>query len=199
MAEERGSEQTGGRRLAPHNVIADYPDVEAARAAITALERKGVEAGNIELFGPGTEGADVPWTNVEQREADLSTVAAVSKRSLAGIVVGALVGTVLGALLSWLAHELFDVGETLRSVVAGGAIGGALFGAFGGFFYGGATGLPVSDAWSDTFQPVEGGRTSVAVHSDDQDQVDKATAALRPTDPLRLARYGPDGEVDDSS
>lgn len=195
MTDARGSEPTRGRRLAANNVIAVYPSMEAARAAITALERRGVEAGNIELLGPGTGGADVPWTNLEQREADLGTVAAVSKRSLTGIALGLMVGALVGALLGWLAHELLDVGDTLRSVVAGSAIGGAAFGAFGGFFYGGASGLPVSDAWGDTFQTTEGGRTSVAVHSDDAGQVERAEEALRSTEPLRLSRYGADGTV----
>jgi len=67
--------------------------------------------------------------------------------------------------------------------------------AIAGLFYGGATGLPVSDAWSETFEAVKQGQTAVAVHSQQSDQVDDALDALRDTGATTLARFGADGKL----
>ena len=185
----------GERRFAAHNMIAVYPTVEAAREAVTRLERKGIEAGNIELLGAGAEGANEPQTNVEQRRADMAMTGAVGKRSAIGIVIGAVVGAVVVALAALIADAIFDLPGPTGTVVGMGALGGALFGAFGGLFYGGASGLPVSDAWSETFEAVKQGQTAVAVHAQQADQVDDAVEALRDSGATRLSKFGPDGKL----
>ena len=184
----------GERRFAAHNMIAVYPTVEAAREAVTRLERKGIEGGNIELLGAGAEGAAEPQTNLEQRRADMAVTGAVGRRSAVGIVIGAVIGAVVVGVAALLADALFDLGPN-GVVVGGGALAGAIFGAFAGFFYGGATGLPVSDAWSETFEAVKEGQTAVAVHSSDADQVGDALEALRDTGATRLSRFGADGKL----
>lgn len=189
------SEQAGGRRFNAHNVIAVYESVTEAREALTHLERKGVEAGNIELLGPGMDGADAPTTNVEQRDADMAVTGQVVKRSFTGIAIGAVIGAVIGILAALAADAAVDIADSVGPVVLAGALGGALFGAIAGAFYGGATGLPVSDAWSETFEAVKGGQTAVSVHADDAGQVDKAIDALRRTKTVRLGRFGADGKV----
>jgi hypothetical protein len=186
----------GERRFAAHNVIAVYPTVEAAREAVTRLERKGIEGGNIELLGAAAEGAAEPQTNLEQRRADMALTGAVGRRSAVGIVIGAVIGAVVVALAAVIADAAFDLGPN-GVVAGGGAVAGALFGAFAGFFYGGASGLPVSDAWSETFESVKQGQTAVAVHSSRADQVDDAVEALRDTGATRLSRFGPDGQLQD--
>lgn len=184
----------GERRFAAHNMIAVYPTVEAAREALTRLERKGIEAGNIELLGAAAEGAAEPQTNVEQRRADMAMTGRVGRRSAVGIVIGAAIGAVVVGLAALLADAIFDLGPT-GVVAGGGALAGALFGAFAGMFYGGATGLPVSDAWSETFEAVKQGQTAVAVHSQQSDQVDDALDALRDTGATTLSRFGADGKL----
>ena len=186
----------GERRFAAHNVMAVYPTVEAAREAVTRLERKGIEAGNIELLGAAAEGAAEPQTNTEQRRADMALTSAVGRRSAVGIVIGAVVGAVVVMVAALIADALFDLGPN-GVVAGGGAVSGALFGAFAGFFYGGATGLPVSDAWSETFEAVKEGQTTVVVHSSQADQVEEAVDALRDTGASRLSRFGPDGTLHD--
>jgi len=189
-----GPEQMGERRFRAHNVIAVYPTVEAAREAVTRLERKGIEAGNIELLGAGAQGAAEPQTNLEQRQADLALTGAIGRRSAAGIAIGAVIGAVVVMVAALIADAAFEIGPN-GGVALLGAIGGALFGAFAGFFYGGASGLPVSDAWGETFEAVTQGQTAVAVHSQHADQVDDAVAALRDTGATRLSRFGPDGKL----
>ncbi|HZB70578.1 MAG TPA: hypothetical protein VE395_00465 [Acidimicrobiales bacterium] len=194
MTDAPGPEQMGERRFAAHNMIAVYPTVEAAREALTRLERKGIEAGNIELLGAAAEGAAEPQTNIEQRRADMAMTGRVGRRSAVGIVIGAAIGAVVVGLAALLADAIFDLGPT-GVVAGGGALAGALFGAFAGMFYGGATGLPVSDAWSETFEAVKQGQTAVAVHSQQSDQVDDALDALRDTGATTLSRFGADGKL----
>ena len=196
MTDAPGPEQMGERRFAAHNMIAVYPTVDAAREAVTRLERKGIEAGNIELLGAGAEGAAEPQTNVEQRQADMAMTGRIGRRSAIGIVLGAVIGAAVVAGAALIADAVFDLGPP--AAVAGmGALGGALFGGFGGLFYGGASGLPVSDAWSETFEAVKQGQTAVAVHSQQADQVDDAVEALRDSGATRLSKFGPDGKLRD--
>jgi hypothetical protein len=190
-------ESMGERRYAAHNMIAVYPTVEAAREAVTRLERKGIEAGNIELLGAAAEGAAEPQTNLEQRQADMAMTGRVGRRSAVGIVIGAVIGAVVVGLAALVADAVVDLPGPTGTVVGMGVLGGALFGGFGGLFYGGATGLPVSDAWSETFEAVKQGQTAVAVHSQQADQVRDALDALRDTGATRLSRFGPDGTLQD--
>ena len=187
----------GERRFASHNVIAVYPTVEAAREAVTRLERTGIEAGNIELLGAGAEGAAEPQTNVEQRQADMAVTGAVGKRSAVGLAIGAVIGAVVVALAALAAEAIFDIPGATGGLLLIAALGGALFGGYAGFFYGGASGLPVSDAWSETFEAVKQGQPAVAVHSQRADQVDDAIEALRDTGATRLSRFGADGKLRD--
>lgn len=188
------SPRAGQPQHASHNVLAVYPSAERAREAITQLERSGVEGGDIELLGAAAEGAAQPETNEVQRNVDMAMSGKVGKRSLAGLPIGALAGAVVLLLVGWFAHAVFDVGDSLGQVLIGAALGGALFGAFGGLFYGGASGLPVSDAWGETFEAVRQGSTGVAVHTEDEGEAEKAVEALqRLGGHTRLTRFGRDG------
>src|SRR4029450_8200030 len=86
--------------------IAVSPTVEPARGAVTRLERKGIEAGNIELLGAAAEGAAEPQTNLEQRKADMALTGAVGRRSAIGIVIGAAIGAVVVGLAALIADAI---------------------------------------------------------------------------------------------
>lgn len=179
---------------ADHNLVATYADPEQARSAIEALERKGVEAGNITLFGEGAPSGP-PETGTDQRATDLATTGAVGKRALGGIVVGAVIGLVLGAAGGYLLYEVGDIGSNLAVVVAGAAIAFGAIGAYAGGWYGGASALPVSsESWGETFEGTTG-ETKVAVHSGDPSQVDAAAKALAGSSALKIVRFGRDGKT----
>ena len=182
-------------QYAPFNVVATYRSAEEARAAITALERSGgVEAGDIELLG--VDGAGAPRTNEAQRDVDMAVTGAVAKRSGVGILIGAVVGGLIGLLGGWLVFEVFDLVDDMTTAgVFGAAIAGAAVGALLGMFYGGASGLPVSEAWGETFEAVKTGATCVAVHTHQQDEADAALDALKKTNPAKLGRFGSDGRL----
>lgn len=181
-----------------HDVVATYTDIDAARAAITILERHGVEAGDIELDVPGAERR--PLSNDAQRDADMESTGQVGKRASVGLLGGLLIGAVVGAALGAAASAVFDL-YTPFALGLGGALGGALFGAFAGGFYGGATGLPVSEAWGETYNAGSSdgtGEPRLAVHSADGAKVDEVVQALRGTGPLSLRRADGQGRLVDA-
>jgi len=177
----------GPSRFATHNVVATFDGPDEARAALVMLERRGVEAGDIELFGPGMD--ELPLTNDEQREADGGAVTAVERRGALGAVAGAVVGAVVGGGIGLVASG--DAGPILAGALAGALLVGAL-----GFLWGGFSGLGASEQWGETFAP-GGGETLVAVHSDDAGEVETALEALRGAHARRLATCGPDGRLRD--
>jgi hypothetical protein len=181
-----------------NDVIATYADIDAARAAITVLERHGVEAGNIELDVPGAESQ--PLSNEAQRDADMEATGQVGKRAGIGLVGGLLIGAVIGAVLGVAASELFDL-YTPLAVGIGGALAGGLFGAYAGGFYGGATGLPVSEAWGETYNAESStgtGQPHLRVRNADGSTVDDVVQALRGTGALSLRRADGQGRLVDA-
>ena len=179
----------GSPRFAEHNLVATYATAEQARAALQMLERKGVEAGDIELFGPGIEAAQQPQTNDEQRAADMAVTTSVGKRLSVGIFTGAILGAIIGAVLGRL------IGDSSTAMVMG-AFAGAAAGVALGFLYSGYSGLPVNEQFEETFAG-DGGETSVAVRSKDASHIETAIQALKGSDAQRLATCGPDGNLSD--
>jgi hypothetical protein len=179
----------GPSRFATHNVVATFGGPDEARAALVMLERRGVEAGDIELFGPGMDGSELPLTNDEQRETDNAAITAIERRGILGILVGAVTGAVIGGGIAAVASG--EAGPVLAGALAGALLVGAL-----GFLWGGFSGMSASEQWGDTFAP-GAGETSVAVHSDDAAEVETALEALRSAHARRLATCGPDGRLRD--
>lgn len=178
------------QQFAQFNVVASYPDLEHARVAITALERKGIEAGDISLVGPAVDEAKAPASGDEQLEQDMETSGEVGKRAVAG---GAA-GTVAGALLGAAAFAIPGVGPAIGGGILAAALGGGLAGGAVGGFWGGASGLPVNEQWEETFARVGEGGACVAVHTDDEGELQTALAALEGTHADGMFRFGPDGE-----
>lgn len=175
-------------KIAAHNVVATYRSPDGARAALTMLERKGVEGSDIELFGPGMDAAQLPMTNDEMRDTDMQSTTDFGRRFTAVAFVVAVAGAGLGALLGYLIAD-----DTTGLLM--GAIGGFIVGGLLGFLYGGYTILPTNEQWEDTYAGT--GETSVAVHSNDPREIETALAALRGTDATRVATCGRDGHLSD--
>ena len=175
--------------FAAHNVVATFDGPDSARRALVLLERKGVEAGDIELFGPGMTTTEQPLTNDEQRSADDAALVEVEKRGVAGIVLGAVAGAVFGGIVAGAAAG----GAT--AVVASALAGALLLGALG-FLWGVFSGMSVNEQWAETFEGGEG-ETSIAVHSDDPAEVETALETLRRAHAHRLATCGADGQLRD--
>jgi hypothetical protein len=154
---------------------ATYSDADAARAAITALERHGVDANDIHfLHDPA--GVHELKTGEATREVDMATTHEVGKRSF---TLSLLLST-LGAVAGFVGGLLWSDGEIGPALMA--AVGFWIVGGLLGFLYGGYSGLAVSEEWSDTFES-RGGPATVEVHVAD-DQVIDLRERLESTHPM---------------
>src|SRR3954471_9200431 len=109
-------------------VVATYPSAEAARSAIQALERRGIDAERIRMIG--TPGLRTPTTDDAMREPDMAVTRTVGSRAAsAGIALAIVVGVAAFLLTRFVldaapgAALMFGVG----GLIAGGAVG-MLFG-----------------------------------------------------------------------
>ena len=159
------------------DVCAVYNSVQAARRALFALEREGVDANDIHLTGPGAELARTPLSEKEQLELDLALERYLERRALVGVGIGGVLGLVMGAIPFWL------IGEGL-AVATGGAVAFAAAGAGLGFFLGGGSGMPVNEGFFDTFVSRGDAETTVLVHV--RGQVDRIADTLGRTRPTHL-------------
>jgi hypothetical protein len=178
----------GPHRLAAHNVVATFGGPAEARAALVLLERKGLDADDIELFGPGMAVSDRAIHDDEQRLADVALTVALEHRGEIGAALGGVGGALVGAVIALIASG--EAGPVAAAAVAGALLAGAL-----GFLWAVFSAMAVNDQWSDTFGGI--GETSLAVHSDSAAKVAVALAALRGAHVSRLATCGPDGELRD--
>jgi hypothetical protein len=142
-------------------LLATYRDPAAARAAITTLERQGVDAADIHLLGAAD--AHRAKTDEAQNAPDMAVTREVATRSFTTAAVVAVIVGVIGALAGWFAAE--DSAAVLMGGIGGVIVGGTL-----GFLWGGYSGIAVSEEWSDTFETE--GPTTIAVHVADDGVVD---------------------------
>jgi len=143
-------------------LLATYRDPEAARKAITTLERHGVDANDIHLLE--APGAHAPKTDEAMREPDMAVTRTVFNRAAAvSIATAVLVGAV-GAVVGWFASD----GQSLGALLGG--VGGFIAGGLLGMLWGGYSGIAVSEEWSDTFEAH--GPTTLAVTVADDHVID---------------------------
>ena len=158
-------------RLSKHNVVATFSDVEAARDAMVALGRAGIEADRISMLGREAEEAA---SDPDTRLRDMEVTGDVAKK--AGTAGAA--GSALGALAGAAAFVIPGIGPVLGSgiwagVLAGGAAGGVIGGMVGGV---GALSLQELDL---TYQDaLRDGKAMVAVAADDEEAAGKVREVL---------------------
>jgi hypothetical protein len=149
-------------RIGP-NVLALFEDTTSAHEAILALERSGIDGGEIKLVADHTHLA----ADELQQRADANLERSVAPRVVAGAVIGAIVGAAVALVLSAVAAD----------VNAGVVIGAALFASAVGGLVGLFTKLGGSEAWSDTLAG-DDSASVVAVTSNDHGVLERATDLL---------------------
>jgi hypothetical protein len=189
--EERNGDVEGEVRaaeaaLAPYNVVATFPDMEAARAAVSALERHGIDGANISLLGRRAEQAA---EEADTRGRDAAAAGHVARRVAAGAAAGSAAGGVTGFLAGLAAFAIPGVGPVVGAGVLAATIGGAVGGAAVGGVVGAESAMDMSGAWELTYESVRAGRVLVGVHGDDEDVVDRGEEALTGHRPLSLDRF----------
>lgn len=152
---------------ASHDVVAAVRDAEAARGAIEALERNGIDGCRIALLGS----QDVDRSAGRMSEA----VGRLGRVFLLGAVLGAIVGGAVG----WLTA----IGGSAAPLLW------AVFGAVTGAFVVTVSSFGVSRAWWRTFQAEDAGTLAVGVHTEDAEEADLAEQTLRSVGPLSLERF----------
>ncbi|CAN5863974.1 hypothetical protein BH24ACT3_BH24ACT3_19780 [soil metagenome] len=170
--------------LDEHNLIATFPDGEAAREAMVALEQQGIEAGDVTLLS----GPSAAVTGGAARAEDMAVTGEVAKR----YGVGGAIGAVIGALIVVGVVNLAGI-EPRAAVSVGGALAGAIGGFFLGGYWGAAKGLPVNDDVFDTYLPEGSDHVGVVVAVGDDAKAARAAEVLSDTGALkvdRLARQG---------
>lgn len=176
--------------LAADNVTACFPDMDAARRAVEALEHAGVAASAISLLGPQAErAAQVTDTaGADERIMDESLRATVGGAA-AGTGVGGAVGFLAGAA----AFGIPGVGPAVGAGIWASTLAGAAAGGGVGFTAGAMAKLKQSRAWELTLQQVGDGHVVVGVHTDDPQEFADAVDALRGRAPRSLHRFDADG------
>jgi hypothetical protein len=152
------------------DVLALFEDSVTAHQAIIALERSGIDGGEIRVVGPTNEYGPHDTT----QRADRALERDIGPRAVLGSAAGAVVGAVIALLL---VAFVDDVG-------IGAVIGAALFTSAVGGLLGAFTRLGASDAWSDTLAAGEAGSV-VAVTSTDITVLERAADLLSRADGLQ--------------
>lgn len=137
-------------------LLATYRDPEAARRAITALERHGIDAADIHLVE--APGVTTPKTDSAMREPDMAVTREVGRRGFATALIGAVVLGGVAAIVG------FIVGGAPGALIGG--VGFFMAGGALGFFYGGASAVAVSEEWGDTFEAQGPATLAVTVSED---------------------------------
>jgi hypothetical protein len=155
---------------ATRHLVATFPTMDAARAAVGHLERGGIDGSDISVQG---RPADRAARDTEARPRDRRVVRHVGSRVLVGAVIGSLVGGAVGLLagLFLLDGPAATVAAVIGGVIAGGAVGGV----FTGY---GSTGQ--GEEWEIAHQPDEG-MVRVTVAAGDSGQLERAEELLGDT------------------
>jgi len=176
-------------RFQQFNALAVLKDLDAARAAMNALQKAGLEAGKTSLLGPSADAAE---RDTETTEKDSGVIGDVTKASAVGGVAGGAVGGVTGFLAGLAAFAIPGVGPVIGTGVWASSLGGAVLGGGVGSMIGGVSKINAGDAWELTYE-LKHGRALVGVHSNDQREVQRGAEVLKQEKPLAMGFFDEDG------
>lgn len=170
--------------FAPHDVIATFERMSAARRAIQAIQMAGVDASQISLYGPAAEEAAA---DLAVSDADARFTAVMWRRTWIGALIGVVVGCALGVVGAWVA--LRGVGPGATAVFWAAVVGTAVLGLGTGAATGAASAAQMSRAWELTFHTVAPGSVGVAVHTGDAREARRVESVLARQGPVQLERF----------
>lgn len=169
--------------LLDHNLVAVTADADRAHDLARTLER--VRRDHEQL-------TTIVYGHAERHDSDHDVdpdgvIAHAGRRSLIGAVPGAVIGALVLGLGAWFVTE-----STTGAAAA--AFGGALFGAAVAAVWSFVIGTGQSEAFLDTFvDPTASEVTVIAVHADDQSQIEGALSALSDAADVRLLLVDAEG------
>jgi outer membrane lipoprotein SlyB len=159
-------------RLTDHNVVATFPDMDAAREAMLALGRAGVDADRMSMLGRDVREVE---SDADTRLRDLEVTGDLAKKAAAAGSAGTVLGGIVGAVAFALPGLGPVIGSGIWAAVAGGAVAG---GAVGGMV-GAVTAAELGPEWEVSYgEPLRQGRVLVAVHAQDDEEASEAAEIL---------------------
>lgn len=156
-------------RLTEHNVVGTFPDLDAAREGLKALNAAGIDSDDISMLGRQVNEVE---SDADTRLRDMESTADLAKHATLAGSAGSVVGGIVGAAAFAIPGLGPVIGTGIWAAIAGGAIAG---GAVGGMV-GAITGTELGPDWETTYgEPLREGHVLVAVHARDEDQAKDAT------------------------
>lgn len=184
--------------LSTYNVIATFPDEEAARKAVHSLHEAGIDSERISYLGaraveraqdldaPDEEDSSPP--NAEELHTE------VPKRAGATAAAGAGAGGAAGFLAGLAAVGIPGAGPLVGAGVWAATAGGAAAGGVAGGVAGGITKM-----WEMHYKDaVANGGALVGIHSEDQAEVQRGAEVLLAERPQRLDHLDQEGNLRDT-
>ena len=177
-------------RASRFNIIARFPDPASAARAVERVRASGVPEADVSVLGAPADAVD-PGTGL--MEPDAKVVRSAWNQAWLWGIVGAAIGAIVGIILILIpgfrdtVHAQLDWPAFIAAILIGGivgAIGGALAGMVGG--------LDRSAADVDTYgDEVATGPELVGVHTTDDQETQRATAALREAGAIAIDSTAP--------
>jgi hypothetical protein len=184
-------------KLAPLNIIAEFPDMPSARLAVESLGKAGIEGDNISVTGPAADEAADPASGEDLLAKTREMDARLGKHMLWLIgywtVAGVIVGALLGVPLSIGIMAVLGADITLERVIAGVFLTALAVGIVSWLFPHTSLGPQAAPPWELTFAESTEGGVKVGVHSDKPEVIEHAERTLLKHKPFRLYRTRPDG------
>ncbi len=159
---------------APFNAVATFADAAAARDAIEALEKAGVDGADIALHGVET--------TTDDSQVDATTDAGPFGRTGFVAAVAGAIGTAVGAVIGVLI--LGDTVGTIPAALMGGIFIGGIAAVVGA-----ARVIGIGRAWHDTFLELREGDVTVGVHTADAELAERAASVLESLESRATHRY----------
>lgn len=183
------------QELSPYNVIAVFPDEEAARNAVAALHDAGVDATGISYLGGRAEARSEDLEAPERGDTEPPSAeevhVEVPKRAAGTAAAGAGAGGAAGFLAGLVAVGLPGAGPLIGAGVWAAAAGGAAAGGVAGGVAGGITKM-----WEMHYKDaVASGGALVGAHSEDQKEVHEASEILLAARPQRVDHLDQKGNL----
>jgi hypothetical protein len=187
----------GTRPLVAGNLVAFFDKIEAARSAMTALSRAGIDGDDISLAGPGLASAEEEMETGATIEEDARMATWVAGGAVTGSVAGAVIGAILGIPIGLLGISITDAASVnLPNMLLAMGLA-ALTGSIAGAWIGYMATLQPSDQWDMTFHETEGS-VLVAVHTGDEKTIETAKQVLRTQEAVDIFRVGNGGRLQTS-
>lgn len=175
--------------LRTHNIVAAFHGERKSEKVVRALKDAGIPPSKISV---GESGDEALVSKAEMREEVERAwggpgLSLGTEHQIKGAALWTVVGTILGALVgAGIGVAFFGEATGIAITTVVFAIGGATAGFVGG-------GLAGPRYVEQAHEQAQESRTDIAVHSEDQNEVERAQAVFRHHEADRIERFDPEG------